>query len=88
MTGSGRGRRRDEKQYEICVGGHLGDTLRCAFPGMEAQTRGADTVLSGVLADQAALFGATRADRGTWPRADRGPPPAASLMTGINGYQR
>ena len=57
VTSSGRGRQRDEKRYEICVGGHLGDTLRYAFPGMEAQARGADTVLSGVLTDQAALFG-------------------------------
>jgi hypothetical protein len=53
MTSSGR----DEKQYEICVGGHLGGTLRGAFPGMAAQTRGADTVLTGMLTDQAALFG-------------------------------
>jgi len=57
MTGSGRDRKRDENQYEICVGGHLGDTFRYAFPGIEVQTRGADTILSGVLTDQAALFG-------------------------------
>jgi len=57
VTSNGHGRQGDEKRYEIRVGGHLGDTLRYAFPGMEAQPRGADTVLSGVLADQAALFG-------------------------------
>jgi hypothetical protein len=43
--------------YEIRVGGHLGGTLRSAFPDMRTQTRDGDTVLSGVLADQAALFG-------------------------------
>jgi hypothetical protein len=50
-------RDRSAHWYEIRVGGHLGDTLKCAFPGMQAQTRDGDTVLSGVLADQAALFG-------------------------------
>jgi hypothetical protein len=50
-------RRRDANWYEIRVGGHLGGTLRCAFPGMRAQVRGDDTVLSGEVADQAALFG-------------------------------
>jgi hypothetical protein len=44
--------------YEICVRGHLGQTMRCAFPGLRAQPRGGDTVLTGELPDQAALFGA------------------------------
>ena len=59
MTGTGRDRlpRRDGQRYEICVGGHLGDTIRCAFPGLQARARGGATVLSGVLADQAALYG-------------------------------
>lgn len=59
MTGAGRDRagRRDEKRYEICVGGHLGEMIRVAFPELGAQTRGRDTVLSGVFADQAALYG-------------------------------
>jgi hypothetical protein len=59
MTGTDRDRlrRHDEKRYEICVGGRLGDTIRSAFPALRAWARGGDTVLSGVLADQAALYG-------------------------------
>jgi hypothetical protein len=43
--------------YRIRVRGRFGRTMRAAFPGLHAQTRGGDTVLSGVLPDQAALFG-------------------------------
>jgi len=59
VTGTGRDRlrRRDEKRYEICVGGRLGDTIRCAFPALRPRARDGDTVLSGALADQAALYG-------------------------------
>jgi hypothetical protein len=49
MTGSER--------YEISVSGHLGGMLRGAFPGMRTRTRSGVTVLTGVLADQPALFG-------------------------------
>jgi len=45
------------RQYEILVRGHLGETLRLAFPGLRAQPRGPDTVLTGALPDQAALHG-------------------------------
>jgi hypothetical protein len=43
--------------YEIRVGGRLGETICSAFPGLRAQVRGTDTVLAGVLADRAALYG-------------------------------
>ena len=43
--------------YEIQVGGRLGDTILSAFPALQVRTVGKDTVLSGVLADQAALYG-------------------------------
>jgi hypothetical protein len=43
--------------YEIRVGGKLGEMLLGAFPGMRAQTHGAETVLTGALPDQAALHG-------------------------------
>ena len=45
------------QQYEIWVRGRLGETLRSAFPALRAQPRGGDTVLTGVLPDQAALYG-------------------------------
>lgn len=44
-------------RYEIWVRGHLGETMRSAFPALGAQPRGADTVLTGVLSDQAELYG-------------------------------
>jgi hypothetical protein len=43
--------------YEIRVRGLLGGMLLEAFPGLRIQTDGAETVLSGPLADQAALYG-------------------------------
>jgi hypothetical protein len=43
--------------YEICVRGHLGETVLGAFPDLEALARGPDTVLRGILPDQAALHG-------------------------------
>ena len=36
-------------QYEICVRGHLGETLQSAFPALRAQIRGGNTVLAGAL---------------------------------------
>jgi hypothetical protein len=45
------------QQYEISVRGHLGETMRSAFPALRAQPRGPDTVLIGPLPDQAALHG-------------------------------
>jgi len=43
--------------YEIRVCGKLGEMLLGAFPGLRAQTHGAETVLTGALPDQAALHG-------------------------------
>ena len=45
------------RQYEIWVRGHLGETMRFAFPALRAEQREGDTVLTGVLPDQAALHG-------------------------------
>jgi hypothetical protein len=52
-------KQRDPKsqRYEIRVRGRLGGTTRSAFPAFQAQARGDDTMLTGVLADQAALSG-------------------------------
>jgi hypothetical protein len=50
-------RDRQPQRYQIRVRGHLGETMRSAFPTLQARTRGDDTVLTGVLTDQAALYG-------------------------------
>ena len=44
-------------RYEIRVRGLLGDTSLEAFPGLHAETRDGTTVLTGILPDQAALYG-------------------------------
>ena len=44
-------------RYRICVRGHLGETIRSAFPALQAQASGGDTMLSGPLPDRAALYG-------------------------------
>jgi len=43
--------------YEIRVRGVLGDALIDGFPGLAGAREGVDTVLSGELPDQAALYG-------------------------------
>jgi hypothetical protein len=43
--------------YQIRVRGRLGRTIRSAFPALRARVDGGDTVLTGVLADQAAVYG-------------------------------
>ena len=45
------------QRFEIRVQGHLGPMLLEAFPTLTAHRQGADTVLSGSLPDQAALYG-------------------------------
>jgi hypothetical protein len=43
--------------YEIRVRGRLGETICSAFPDLQARPDSDDTVLAGMLADQAALYG-------------------------------
>ena len=45
------------RRYQIRVRGRLGQTIRFAFPALEARADGGDTVLTGMLTDQAALYG-------------------------------
>jgi hypothetical protein len=47
----------DARHYEILVRGRLGPTMLEAFPSLTAHRRGDETLLSGALADQAALYG-------------------------------
>jgi hypothetical protein len=42
--------------YEVRVRGRLGRSMRAAFPALDSDAQGDDTVLSGI-ADQAALHG-------------------------------
>jgi hypothetical protein len=44
-------------RYRIRVRGRLGETMRSAFPTLQARARGGDTVLIGPLPDRAALHG-------------------------------
>ena len=44
-------------RYRIRVRGHLGETIRSAFPALQARPSGGDTVLTGPLPDRAALHG-------------------------------
>jgi hypothetical protein len=43
--------------YQIRIRGRLGQMMRAAFPALMAQPQGEDTLLTGSLADQAALYG-------------------------------
>jgi hypothetical protein len=43
--------------YEIRVRGQLGATMLRAFPALAARTQGLDTLLTGCLPDQAAVYG-------------------------------
>ena len=43
--------------YEIRVRGQMGGMLLVAFPDLSAQADGTETVLTGPLVDQAALYG-------------------------------
>ena len=54
MTGE---ERKPQQTYEIRVRGHLGTRMLRAFPGLGAQTHGKDTLLTGRLPDQAAVYG-------------------------------
>jgi hypothetical protein len=45
------------QRYQVRVRGRLGETICSAFPDLQARTRGDNTVLTGVFADQAALYG-------------------------------
>ena len=43
--------------YTIRIQGRLGATAQSAFPSMECEWKGSETVLTGLLEDRSALFG-------------------------------
>jgi len=43
--------------YEIRIAGHLGSSLSQTFEGLAARHANGETILSGNLVDQAALYG-------------------------------
>ena len=47
----------DPMWYQFRVNGHLGPTLLTAFPALVPRHQGAETVLTGLLPDVAALYG-------------------------------
>ena len=48
---------REPRRYEIRVRGPIGPTMMQAFPTLAAATCGHDTLLTGSLPDQCALYG-------------------------------
>ena len=48
---------RERRRYEIRVSGPIGPTMMQAFPTLAAASRGQDTLLTGSLPDQCALYG-------------------------------
>jgi hypothetical protein len=44
-------------QYTIRIKGRLGPTALSAFPTMESEVRGGETLLTGALEDRSALYG-------------------------------
>jgi hypothetical protein len=46
-----------QQNYEIRIRGHLGAKMLRAFPALAARTQGGDTLLTGCLPDQAAMYG-------------------------------
>jgi hypothetical protein len=45
------------QNYEFRVRGHVGAKMLRAFPALGARTRGEETLLTGCLPDQAAVYG-------------------------------
>jgi hypothetical protein len=48
---------REPRRYELRVRGPIGPTMMQAFPTLAASRSGQDTLLTGSLPDQAALYG-------------------------------
>jgi hypothetical protein len=57
VTVSGAHNDRPPYRYRIVIRGRLGETIRGAFPALQGEASDSDTVLTGPLADRAALYG-------------------------------
>jgi hypothetical protein len=57
MESGGKRMIRKGTTYRIVVGSELSDTYAVAFEGMEMETKGGVTVLTGKIIDQPHLFG-------------------------------
>jgi hypothetical protein len=57
MENNPKSEKLESARYEIRVRGTLSETLVEAFPRLEREVQGRETVLTGALPDQAALFG-------------------------------
>ena len=56
-TRAGRSDAVSPPRYELRIRGHLGETILGGFDGLTAKAQGPDTVLTGIVRDQAALNG-------------------------------
>jgi hypothetical protein len=54
---TGQERDPQRQNYEIRIRGHLGAKMLRAFPTLAARTQDEDTLLTGCLPDQAAMYG-------------------------------
>ena len=79
-------------RYRIRVRGRLGETIRSAFPALQAQVSDGDTVLTGPLRDRAALYGVLAQIEALGlellevrrpPPVSSPPGPAAQVRTGL-----
>ena len=57
VTGARAGWPAYQYRIRIRVRGRLGETIRAAFPALQARASGGDTVLTRPLPDRAALYG-------------------------------
>ena len=78
-TGARSGRQ--PRRYEIWVRGHLGETMRSAFPAPAGSAAGRGHRADGSDVGSGRAVWSARRDRGPRARAARSPPPAAA-MTG------
>jgi hypothetical protein len=73
-------------RYRICVRGRLNETIRSAFPALQARASDGDTVLTGPLPDRATLYGVLAQIEALGARAARSPQYGAERTAMYNHY--